>query len=542
MELERRKNMINLSNEQFCGIIADLTSWCECHGFAVESVYNTCHGTSLQEQIYYIFGVIKELSENANNQNTNINELSNSYAELKNFVDEYFKNLDLQKEVSKKLDEMNTDGSLDAIISKILLTSKLNYGYRVIYEKPESLNSYRIEGYTCQGFDSDGEKMCIIYHKNDVTPAILRITNINNGSVIFESHMLKNDEPIVGHFNSVSLYNGKLYIVQNTSTLIKVALNGVVEEEWSVDVCTGFSVRKLINNAGYNCVLGVLERGDYQGVVINMGYAGKDLIPVTQFKTDLGFLTRNGCATNGYIIAQHGYKWDIDTKSKISFYSVNGFKVAEFVLTGEWDNSEVEGIFIANDGSYIMVNTLAGNVYKIETPEIEKYQRETVVTPFGNNVAYNFFTGYYPDYNIGTIKTANNVVKEFPVIPFPLGCGGDVNFLLLDDVAETAVYNPYNRNLVISASLVRGSAGKDRHVRALYTFGRSNNIAMYRLTGIDVYEEGQERVTQYGNFNSPVSDDTLNKIKISGFKMKPDIVTVYPNLVHKRIPSGILIE
>lgn len=112
--------MFNLSNEQFNGIISDLTSWCECHGFATESVYNTCHGTNLQEQIYYIFGVIKALVENASQQNTNIDELFAGYAELKKFVEEYFKNLDLQKEVSEKLDVMSKDGTLETLLESVL--------------------------------------------------------------------------------------------------------------------------------------------------------------------------------------------------------------------------------------------------------------------------------------------------------------------------------------------------------------------------------------------------------------------------------------
>lgn len=122
--------MFNLSDEQFKGIISDLTSWCECHGFAVESVYNTCHGTSLQEQIYYIFGVIKELSENAGKQNANINELHKDFVELRQFVNNYFASLDIQKEVADKIDKMVADGSFATVLAGIIggFISPVQYG------------------------------------------------------------------------------------------------------------------------------------------------------------------------------------------------------------------------------------------------------------------------------------------------------------------------------------------------------------------------------------------------------------------------------
>lgn len=102
------------------GIIADINSWCECHGFAVESVYNTCHGTSLQEQLYYLFGVIKTVVESEKNLSDEISSLKSKFAELENFVDEYFKNLDLQDEVNKKIDELVSSGTIGEIIGEKL--------------------------------------------------------------------------------------------------------------------------------------------------------------------------------------------------------------------------------------------------------------------------------------------------------------------------------------------------------------------------------------------------------------------------------------
>lgn len=51
-----------------------------------------------------------------------IKELQDLYVELKNYIDSYFKNLDLQKEIDIKLDEMGANGELSEYISMYLST------------------------------------------------------------------------------------------------------------------------------------------------------------------------------------------------------------------------------------------------------------------------------------------------------------------------------------------------------------------------------------------------------------------------------------
>lgn len=47
---------------------------------------------------------------------TDVSYLHDEFVKLKNFVDNYFKNLDVQQEINKKLDEMAKDGTLTAIL------------------------------------------------------------------------------------------------------------------------------------------------------------------------------------------------------------------------------------------------------------------------------------------------------------------------------------------------------------------------------------------------------------------------------------------
>ena len=51
-----------------------------------------------------------------NNNGLAVQELQNKYIELKNFVDNYFDNLDVQEEINNKLDDMAEDGSLTNLI------------------------------------------------------------------------------------------------------------------------------------------------------------------------------------------------------------------------------------------------------------------------------------------------------------------------------------------------------------------------------------------------------------------------------------------
>lgn len=55
-----------------------------------------------------------------NNNGEAVTELQNLFIELKNYVDNYFTNLDVQEEINNKLDEMAEDGTLQEIITAYL--------------------------------------------------------------------------------------------------------------------------------------------------------------------------------------------------------------------------------------------------------------------------------------------------------------------------------------------------------------------------------------------------------------------------------------
>ena len=74
--------------------------------------------------VNYINNIINDLNEltekvdnNYNDLNNKITNLTTLFNQLKSYVDNYFKNLDVQDEINNKLDEMAQDGSLEEILA-----------------------------------------------------------------------------------------------------------------------------------------------------------------------------------------------------------------------------------------------------------------------------------------------------------------------------------------------------------------------------------------------------------------------------------------
>ena len=363
---------------------------------------------------------------------------------------------------------------------------------------------------------------------------------IYNGAVKDE-----NGSPMSGHFNSVCLYKQKVYAVQNLNTLLVLDLNGKLLEKFNgFGALTAFCVRDLVYSAGYsNVKVSVSDEGGYGGFFVNLQNQGYDFFPVTQVATDIGWYIRNGLATNGYIVAQHGYKWDVDYMcSKIMFYSINGFHITDYILTGEYRSSEIEGIYIAPDASYILMSTLGGNIYKIETPDLKLYQENTRVSPFGNNVNYNSYVFFDRDANIGNIiNYKDKIVKEFEVLPHCGSALGNAIFSVIDDLTIQVSFQSEVYNVTIDTAIPRGATDNDRYIRALYTRKNLNGVETYRLSGIYCYSQAGNSVEHYGTFESPVPDNILDDVirTISNISLKPVVLSLVPADTSTRVPRGV---
>lgn len=77
-----------------------------------------------------------------NNNGAAIEELQTKYIELKNYVDNYFSNLDVQKEINNKLDEMAVSGELTALISNYIDPFILLQNQRIA-EQNQNIDSFK---------------------------------------------------------------------------------------------------------------------------------------------------------------------------------------------------------------------------------------------------------------------------------------------------------------------------------------------------------------------------------------------------------------
>lgn len=94
-----------------------------------------------EEQLLWLCDYIQNtLIPTINNNSEAVIQLQNLYVQLKNYVDSYFDNLDVQAEINKKLDEMASDGTLDSIINQEIF-GNINNSISEIQHTLNTLNS-----------------------------------------------------------------------------------------------------------------------------------------------------------------------------------------------------------------------------------------------------------------------------------------------------------------------------------------------------------------------------------------------------------------
>lgn len=133
-----------------------------------------------EEQILAIGQYLEETVYPAINNNAEaLAELQGLFSDLKNYVENYFNNLDIQEEINNKLDEMVTDGSLqEIIISYLKLNGMLTFN--TISDMKNSTNL--IEGsFACTyGYHSINDGGQAFYKVRKVTNE----DDINEGNII----------------------------------------------------------------------------------------------------------------------------------------------------------------------------------------------------------------------------------------------------------------------------------------------------------------------------------------------------------------------
>ena len=101
--------------------------------------YDLESGTCLQ-QTARMYAKVNQLVRIANEQYAKIEEFVAKFVELKDYVDEYFDNLDVQDEINNKLNNMAEDGSLSMLLAQVLQPTidELNENFDELEEEVQS--------------------------------------------------------------------------------------------------------------------------------------------------------------------------------------------------------------------------------------------------------------------------------------------------------------------------------------------------------------------------------------------------------------------
>lgn len=198
---------------------------------------------SYQELLLWLCDYLKNTVIPAFDNNANaVTELQNLYIELKNYVDNYFTNLDVQEEINKKLDDMAEDGTLQNIISQFLKLSSL-----LSFDTVESLKNSNnlINGsYACTlGF----------YNINDGGKAFYKIENLTTNDIIDNITIIPLKNNLIAKLISNGIVNIKQFGAYG---------DGEHDDTQNIQKAIDYAYN-LENNNFYNSLKIIVPKGKY---------------------------------------------------------------------------------------------------------------------------------------------------------------------------------------------------------------------------------------------------------------------------------------
>lgn len=164
-------------------------------------------GLTQYELLCKIVDKLNAVITQTNTQTENIEKLEEAFTTLKNYVDNYFNNLDVQTEINNKLDEMATSGELEAIIASYLNTQAVR-GFSTLNDLKNATGL--ITGAICQTSGKNTYK--------DGLGSLYRIRNITNEDVVDNDNLvaITSDVSLVAEKITNNISNSKTTGTTNT--------------------------------------------------------------------------------------------------------------------------------------------------------------------------------------------------------------------------------------------------------------------------------------------------------------------------------------
>ena len=173
-----------------------------------------------EEQVLEIMRYLKdEVVPKVNINALATKELQEKFVELKNYVDNYFEDLDLQTEINAKLDEMAESGELGEIITEYLTPEIENLKpYFNVKLQPYFYFDDATQNYNFQSATIDENNILYTYNQNNYPYGDILKFDASSKSYIGKLTSLK-----LYHANDMCVLNNKLYVAscQGETQLLK---------------------------------------------------------------------------------------------------------------------------------------------------------------------------------------------------------------------------------------------------------------------------------------------------------------------------------
>lgn len=190
----------------------------------------------------------KEMNKIINSENilgTQVENVTNAFIDLQNFVNNYFENLDVQEEINNKLNEMAQDGTLQEIISEYLKTKAI-IGFDTVSDMKNTENLTDNSYARTFGFYSlnDGGGALYKIHKKEDDVITDEMFTISIGTDLYAELILNS------HINILKI-GAKPNIDFDNSACINSAINYAIKNNLTIYIPIGkFQINSslIINN------------------------------------------------------------------------------------------------------------------------------------------------------------------------------------------------------------------------------------------------------------------------------------------------------
>lgn len=282
---------------------------------------------------------------------------------LKEYVDNYFDNLDISQEINDKIDQMYRDG----LFSDYFIPN--HFIENIVTPTEFFSDSYIPAGHVANGFTSNGTVFYIASHVTDTDPVFITVIDIASRAV---TEVIQTS--ITGHGNALSFYDNKLYVADSTN--FKVDVLDVSNEyahlgTFRLDPNCNAVWRGMLNNVPY--IIG----NEWNNKCISIYEIDNNyLVPMQRIalkESPNQYVQGIDCTYNClYMSFSYGtVKRTLQELPSIIAYAWDGTKLntmyidlMEYSGTGRY---EVEDIWRDSDNDRIYFVTGSGHIYYVDT-------------------------------------------------------------------------------------------------------------------------------------------------------------------------------